>query len=711
VGPSLALVGKTKHFPDFPAFTRRQLAQQRPRAVGPLRLVPNISRTPHNVAIVTSGLLRSMQRDEAWFAEFLKPSIITRRSSEADGILSWGLKASSQRAEAHAKRLGLPLIRMEDAFLRSVRFGTAEKPLGLVIDDLGIYYDCTKPSQLEAEIRRSLSEGEKQRCHNIQGLWQAGRVSKYNHAKEPRGRLPENYVLVVDQTAGDLSLVHGAAEANSFRQMLQAARDENPGAKILLKTHPEVVAGRKKGHFDLARLRSDHRVTLLTEDAHPVPFLENARTVYTVTSQVGFEALIWGKPVRTFGMPFYAGWGLTTDDLPPPPRRSAVTLEQLVHAALVKYARYVHPETKKRCEVEDIIAHLALQRQHIEQWPSEITALGFSRWKHRHMRRFFPYSRIRFRSRQVSNDGGTTTAVWSIPARQTAPDTSKLVTVEDGFIRSVGLGSDLVPPLSWVADLSGIYFDSSKPSDLEKLLQTAAFSVPLLARAARLRRYVLDAEITKYNWGDEQWTRPEQANGRSIILVPGQVEADASIRFGSPEMRTNFELLRQTKQNHRDAFVIYKPHPEIVAGRQSCGPDEPKCAEIADQVVTRARMGQLLSMVDEVHTMTSLAGFEGLLRGKRVTTHGQPFYAGWGLTTDFLPLERRSRRLSLDELVAGALILYPLYISQVSGRYTTPERALEELSEWHNLPTPPTNILSKLRRTISDLSRPSHPFQ
>lgn len=650
-----------------------------------------------------------MQKDSAWFAELLKPSTITRRASEADGILGWGLKPSAQRAETCAKRLGLSLIRMEDAFLRSVHFGMSEKPVGMVIDDLGIYYDSTKPSRLEELVGQTLNEEEKQRAKTIRELWRAGRVSKYNHAKEPRGRLPDDYVLVVDQTAGDLSLVHGAANADSFRQMLQAAREENPGTQILLKTHPEVMAGRKKGHFDLAQLQGDRQVDLLGEDAHPVRLLENARSVYTVTSQMGFEALIWGKKVRTFGRPFYAGWGLTTDHLPPPARRSAATLEQLIYAALVRYARYVHPETRRRCEVEDIIAHLALQREQIERWPERMTALGFSRWKHRHVRRFFPYSRIRFRSRLGKRDKDTATAVWSIPA--TKPDASTCLTVEDGFIRSVGLGSDLIPPLSWVADFSGIYFDSSKPSDLEKILQTAKFTPALVARAKSLRQRIADAEVTKYNWGDEQWLPPEQARGKDIILVPGQVESDASIRFGSPGIRSNFELLLRTKQSRPEAFVIYKPHPEVVAGRQNCGPDEAKCADIADQVVTRARMGQLLRAVDEVHTMTSLAGFEALLRGKRVVAHGQPFYAGWGLTTDLLPVTRRTRRLALDELVAGALILYPLYISSVSGRYTTPERALDELANWDTLPKASSNTLSKIHRAVADFLRPSNPFR
>lgn len=93
-------------------------------------------------------------------------------------------------------------------------------------------------------------------------------------------------------------------------------------------------------------------------------------------------------------------------------------------------------------------------------------------------------------------------------------------------------------------------------------------------------------------------------------------------------------------------------------------------------------MTAMLEAVDEVHVLTSLTGFEALLRGKQVMTYGRPFYSGWGLTEDVSPSPRRTRRLSLDELVAGVLILYPTYVSRTTGRFTTPERALEELAAW-----------------------------
>jgi capsular polysaccharide export protein len=167
-----------------------------------------------------------------------------------------------------------------------------------------------------------------------------------------------------------------------------------------------------------------------------------------------------------------------------------------------------------------------------------------------------------------------------------------------------------------------------------------------------------------------------------VILVPGQVESDASLRYGAPGLSTNMALLRAVREANPEAYIVYKPHPDVLAGLRASGADEGQAGVWCDEQVEDAAMGELLNVVDEVHALTSLAGFEALLRDKAVTCYGQPFYAGWGLTTDQWPQPRRSRRLSLDELVAGALILYPRYISRAGGQLITPEQALDELLAW-----------------------------
>ncbi|MBK1723531.1 capsular polysaccharide biosynthesis protein [Thiocystis violacea] len=600
-----------------------------------------------------------------------------RAPAGLSAIAGWGRKRTAARARHYAQAHSLPYLALEDGFLRSVGLGSDDPPLSIVVDDRGIYYDATTPSRLDALIRQPLSAQQRQRASALQSAWQAARVSKYNHLPAHRARLSRPYVLVVDQTCGDPAIHLGSANAECFEQMLGRALAEHPESQILVKIHPDVFAGRRRGHFDPRALAGMERVRVLSQDVHPVSLIANAEAVYTVTSQMGFEALLWGRPVRTFGMPFYAGWGLTRDTLPAPAWRRPVELEQLIHAALIAYPRYLDPETGQACEVERLLSWMGLQRRMRERFPEPIRAIGFSAWKRPLLRQFLQGSQLGFAPSVSNAANGETLAVWGTAATLDGAETLRL---EDGFLRSVGLGADLIRPLSWVVDRRGIYYDPSRPSDLEVILQTADFDTGLLARARTLRQRIVRAGLTKYNVGAAGWERPRAAS--RVVLVPGQVEADASIRRGAPGIRRNLDLLRQARRDNPSAYLIYKPHPDVLAGLRARGEAEEQAREWCDELVPDVPMGALLDQVDEVQVLTSLTGFEALLRGKQVVCHGQPFYAGWGLTTDQAPIDRRTRALTLDMLVAGVLILYPTYVSLTTGRFTTPERALDELLAW-----------------------------
>ena len=296
---------------------------------------------------------------------------------------------------------------------------------------------------------------------------------------------------------------------------------------------------------------------------------------------------------------------------------------------------------------------------------------------------FLGGSSLRFADAPRPLGAGEQRAVWGRPAEDetfTRDASGRLLRVEDGFLRSVGLGANFVRPLSWVVDRSGMYYDATRPSDLERLLEAGGFDAALLARAAALRAAIVAAGVTKYNVGAGSWQRPP--GDRRVILVPGQVESDASIAFGTTVVRSNLALLRRVRERWPQAYILYKPHPDVVAGRRKGMAVLAQERACCDEIVTGVPIHRLFDAVDEVELLTSLAGFEALLRGKPVTCHGSPFYAGWGLTTDLLAHPRRTRRLALDELVAGALIVYPTYVSQATGAFTTPERALHELVHW-----------------------------
>lgn len=293
----------------------------------------------------------------------------------------------------------------------------------------------------------------------------------------------------------------------------------------------------------------------------------------------------------------------------------------------------------------------------------------------------FPGSRIQFVSNLEHVPDGGCVAVWGKAGASSALSRDiRVLRLEDGFLRSVGLGTDLIRPMSWVVDGRGIYYDATNPSDLEVVLATSVFEPGLLARAAALREILVASGLTKYNVGNHSWNPPSVS--QRLILVPGQVESDASLKYGAPGVRRNMDLLRAVREANPDAYVIYKPHPDVVARLRAAGQGESAALQWCDEVVTDVSMDRLLEAVDEAQVMTSLAGFEALLRGKPVTCYGQPFYAGWGLTKDIVPLARRTRHLTLDELVAGVLILYPVYFDRLGRGLISPEVAMEQLLAW-----------------------------
>lgn len=278
---------------------------------------------------------------------------------------------------------------------------------------------------------------------------------------------------------------------------------------------------------------------------------------------------------------------------------------------------------------------------------------------------------------------------WGGKAPEGLPDLAKvcwaaLLHVEDGFIRSVGLGSDLIRPLSLVLDRRGIYFDATRESDLEHMLNTEIFSEEELATARKARKFIVEHGITKYNLEPRVPVNWPTA-GRRILLVPGQVEDDASIRLGCTSVKTNLGLLEAVRNANPEAFIVYKPHPDVMSMNRKGRLAADVAKRFADHVETNVSVISCIEASREVHTMTSLSGFDALLRGKKVVTYGQPFYAGWGLTTDLAEnptaFARRIRRLSLDELVAGALLRYPIYWDWELKGYTTCEAVLHRIVE------------------------------
>ena len=644
--------------------------------------------SPRRLFCFAGGLLRPGRVRRILTLAGLRP--VLGRPGPGDLVGVWGRSPIAGRGERAAAARGASLVRIEDAFLRSVRPGRAgDPPIGLMIDRSGgVHFDAAAPSALETLLARAPLDDTAllDRARIGMARMAALDVSKYS-AHDPAAEPPApGYVLVIDQTRGDAAVRFGGPPgedgAVAFARMLGEAQADHPGARILIRTHPETAAGLRPGHF-----RAQHaggRVALMTGPLSPRAALAGAVAVYTLSSQMGFDAILAGHRPVVFGRPFYAGWGLTEDRAGPIPRRGrALTRAQLFAAAMILAPTWYDPCRDRLCSFEEALDQIEAEVRAWREDRAGHVAVGARLWKRGPLARFYGRHRpLRFASggaAAVARAAATGRGVLAWGATQVPAGPRVTVRrIEDGFLRSRGLGAELVPPLSLVADRTGIYFDPRAPSDLEALI--AAGPPPGgERRAERLIARLAAAGVTKYNTGAPATVLPGALAGRRRILVSGQVEDDASILCGAGAVRTNRALLEAARAANPGAAILWKPHPDVEAGLRPGAVGD--VAGLADVTLAGVSAAAALDLADEVWTMTSTLGFEALLRGLPVTCLGVPFYAGWGLTRDLGPVPaRRQARPSLAALAHAALIAYPRYRDPVSGLPCPPEVAVDRLA-------------------------------
>jgi capsular polysaccharide export protein len=618
-----------------------------------------------------------------------------KRPTDIASVVGWGQRPAAQRAKEYATEHGLKYLTIEDGFIRAASIADKE-PLSIVMDGLGVHYDANSPSDIETWLEtEELTPKQVQRGARLIEQLRRARISKYGRFPSPAAsetsRQPK--VLLIDQLAGDLSLTRGGVDSAVFNEMGLWAQREFPSHQLVIKLHPR--AGRDGTSSSISReWFPDAR--FIEGEVDPFTLIDQVDHVVVATSQFGLDALIAGKPVTCFGLPFYAGWGLTQDQQSCPRRTRKRSLAELVYLAYVQYARYFHPVTRRACRPEDLLEHLELQAELTLPADARVFYLGFQRWKHHVIRSFAGDIRrtgkfvVTFQEAIAQGfQVGDTVYVWGeragVEVDAARAHGARLVRIEDGFVRSIGLGSDLIPPLSLVFDSRGIYYDTRSPSGLESLLKQDLTEEEHL-RARMLIHRLVENRITKYNVPQDEPRRLEfldlarrMAGGAPIIFIPGQVSNDASVLRGARGLASIEALIETLRRERPEAFLLYRPHPDVMAGnRQGFDKD---AEQLCDWVERDMDALTCIEAADEVHTLTSLVGFEALLRNKPVTCWGDPFYAGYGLTVDQGPVRPRSLQAGLEALVHAALLKYPRYFDMDTRMFTTPEIALERLIE------------------------------
>ncbi len=234
--------------------------------------------------------------------------------------------------------------------------------------------------------------------------------------------------------------------------------------------------------------------------------------------------------------------------------------------------------------------------------------------------------------------------------------------LEDGFLRSMGLGKAGAIPLSIVVDDLGLPVDAGRPSRLERLIEGAG-DAGELGRA--IREQIVLNKLSKYNHLPHRPPGIERTTKRRILLVD-QVVGDVSVERALGSKASFEKMLADALAS--DAQCLIRTHPDVMAGLRNGYLTDVASKGDAVLLDDAVSVASILEVVDEVWTVSSQFGFDALLRGLPVRCYAAPFYSGWGVTEDYfgvytkaLLAGRRTKRRTIDQIAAAAFSFYPTY--------------------------------------------------
>ena len=579
-------------------------------------------------------------------------------------------------------------------------------PLSLVLDDEGIYYRAVTPSRLERLIAAAPGFDAVRRAEAERALARVRgeKLTKYNVLGQPTatdGRRVR--ILLVDQVFGDQSIAGGLATAASFAAMVTAALAEASAADIAVKVHPDVLAGRASGYLlDDARR---HGLALIADAGNPFDLLARVDRVFTVSSQLGFEALVAGVPVRTFGVPFYAGWGLTEDT---PTESAAVSalarraqprsLQDVFAAAYVAYPRYADPVRREAIGIEQAIDRLLEWREGLASRRSPLMLVG---------------SPLDQRLAEAVAGGGGA-AVTRSPSRPSAPlDGMAFVWngpagpapgvggARPGLLRDDRLGAahgfdgsvHLDPAGDPLADggVLAALLATGEVGPVERARAGAVLS--LLARTAFARIGLVAERRIAAASGDTAAPTVAvllAAAGEGAVPVattlPAEADIVAAVRAERPD--ATIVVLREQPRPSADRYRVWRN--TLLPPRRATVPP-------------RRTMPAMLGRIVAVHTDAATSALDALALGLPVVVHGRALYAGWGFTLDRDP-PSRPRQLSFEDFVALLAVRGTAWTDPVSGLPATAEEVMR-LFETEPVGRPDPGVLSTIARIEKRLKR------
>lgn len=310
-----------------------------------------------------------------------KKNRVSGSAKRADRVFIWGnLPSPTNKAMLQQSQInGSQIVLSEDGFIKSIApcWNDCAKPFkdshSVVFDTRAYYFDATQTSSLELMLNDFgllISPEQRAEARRLIDRIVSCKISRFNHqpiTKANIGRDGKRKVLVIDQTEGDYNVSLALADKDTFKRMLETATKENPDADIVVKSHPYAVAG-IKGYFN--DLTENDNIYRYTAPINPYSLMESCDKVYVVSSQFGLEALMAGKEVHVFGMPFYAGWGLTIDYQHLNRRTNMRTIEELFYIFYCIYTHWVDPDRGSETTIDAVIDKMIKLRAEYQRNPN-----------------------------------------------------------------------------------------------------------------------------------------------------------------------------------------------------------------------------------------------------------------------------------------------------------------------------------------------------
>ena len=217
---------------------------------------------------------------------------------------------------------------------------------------------------------------------------------------------------------------------------------------------------------------------------------------------------------------------------------------------------------------------------------------------------------------------------------------------------------------SFIINHKGIYFDGRAPCDMEDALQALHRGYATSSIAQSLLQLVRRKRITKYTMNDNIDLRIDPTD----VVIIGQVVGDQSIESSTTIGRNNLALISHvTKKAKIDnvSQYYYKPHPRNGHNAHEINLIKYNCPSVI-VLDTNINIHTIFAKLPRVATMTSGAGLEAALYGCEVYTFGISFYSNWGFTIDYFVCERRTNKLTAEDVAAFIWLEWQTYVDPKS---------------------------------------------